>query len=233
MNTYGIKYYFYGNNSIIPFDYHDYLIRFLHIKILGNNKYHDTTSLYSISPLYNSKSLNNGLVFNKGAIWMIKTPSPEIFYEFHNKSIKAIGNELVGGLILKNVELKIEEFNEINEINFGVSKIYLGQNPNTDKRDHITYKHDKELISKYIKRPFNAKIKLLGYNDINDDDYTVEFDYEKELKIKPVKINNSISITTNGHLKITGNSNIIGLFYGLGVGLSTGCGLGYVYDIKK
>lgn len=230
MKIYTIKFYFYGSQEIVSLDYWDYLLNFLHKNILGlNNKYHDSTSLYSTSPLFNSKTVKNGLLFDKGAIWLIRTPSIEVFKDFYLKAKNAIGKELCCGLKLKNVDFSIKEFTNTNQIITGCSPIYLGQNTNSDKPDHITYLHGNDLCSKKMKQTLITKAKLLGYN-LNDD-FNIEFDLNQPIKTKRILISNNSNIATLGKIKITGNSEIIGLCYGLGIGISTGCGLGFVYNL--
>jgi len=231
MKVYTIKFYFYGTDVIVPFNYGSELLSFLHRKILGeNNSYHDSMSLYSISPLFGSKTLKNGLLFKKGAIWLIRTPSIDVFKNFYLKAKNRIGSEFINGFTLKNVEFYITNFEKISELTIGVSPIFLGQNINSNNRDHITYLHGIETTSALMKNTLIGKAKKLGYN-LNENEFNIEFDLTRPIKTKRILIDNVSNIATQGNVKITGNPDIIGLCYGLGIGRSTGCGFGFVYNV--
>lgn len=233
MKIYTIKLYFFGSQQqVVPFNYRDKLLSFLFNDILGqNSKYHDSISLYSTSPLFNSKTVENGLLFDKGAIWLLRTPSIDVFKDFYLKAKNAITKELGYGLVLKTVEYSVKEFKNISELTVGTSPIYLGQNENSKERDHITYKHGNQLCSEHLKRTLITKACLLGYN-LNLKNFNIEFDLTQPIETKPLKIGDNTNIVTQGKVKITGDSNVIGLCYGLGFGISTGCGFGFVFNIK-
>jgi CRISPR-associated endoribonuclease Cas6 len=232
MKIYTIKYYFYGSDQIVPKNYEELLLHFLHPIILGeNNEYHDKTSLYSVSQLYNStKTTNTGFLFNKGAIWKIRTPSLEVFKDFYLKSKNHIGKELGCGLFLKSVDFYKEEIIGLNSITIGTTPIFLGQNENSDKPDHITYKHN-ELSTKKMKSVFMTKSHKLGYY-ISEDDFNIEFDHNSPLRITPIPFKGGLNFSTKGNIVITGSSDVIGLCYGFGIGLCTGSGFGCCFDIK-
>lgn len=232
MKIYTIKYYFYGSRQVVPFDYTNDLLRFLHSDILGtDNKYHDDTSLYSISPLFNSKTTNAGLLFEKGAIWLIRTPDLTVFKDFYLKSKNAINKKLGFGLVLKSVESSINKFENQTELIIGASPIYLGQNKDSETPDHITYKHGKEITTSLLKQTLLTKANKLGFN-LNQDDFNIEFDLNQSIRTKRVLIGTVSNIATQGKVKITGSSDVLGLCYGLGLGVSTGCGFGFIYNIN-
>lgn len=231
MKIYTIKLYFFGSQQVVPFNYWNKLLNFLHKEILGqNNTYHDSTSLYSISPLFNSKTVEGGLLFDRGAVWLLRTPSIDVFKDFYLKSKNAITKELGYGLMLKNVEFSVNEFENETERIFGTSPIYLGQNENSEKRDHITYEHGNEITSTHLKQTLMTKANLLGYN-LNSDKFNIEFDLTKPITTKLRKIGNVSNIATQGKVKVTGDTDVIGLCYGLGFGVSTGCGFGFVFNV--
>lgn len=232
MKIFVIKFYFYGSKKVVPINYNDKLLSFLHTKILGkDNPYHDSISLYSISPLFNSKTTKSGLIFENGAIWNIRTPSIDVFKDIYLKAKNAISEEFGYGLVLKNVEYSVEDIDVNGELVVGCSPVYLGQNKQSDKPDHITYKHGNEMSSAIMKRNFQSKAKSLGY-DINENDFNIEFVDDDTIKTKCITIGTIPNITTSGKIKITGNSDVIGLCYGFGVGISTGCGFGYLYNFN-
>lgn len=235
IKIYSIKLYFYGSDQIVPFDYKEILLSFLHNKILGkDNKYHNDISLYSTSPLFNSKTIpNKGLTFKTGAIWYIRTPDCDIAKDFYIKSKNAANSELGYGLVLKNVEFKVDEFNNETSLNVGVSQIYLGQNPHSTKKDHLISEHENELTSGFMKRTIITKAKKMNII-INENDFNIEFDRTKPLKIKQNIIGKNMVFCTSGNVNITANKpEIIPLCYGLGIGLSTGSGFGFIYNLKK
>lgn len=232
MKVYTIKFYFYGSQQIVPFDYTNDLLKFLHQEILGkDNKYHNNTSLYSVSPLFNSKTTSKGLLFERGAIWLIRTPSLEVFKDFYLKSKNAINKELGYGLVLKTVESLITKFDGETELVTGTSPVYLGQNENSDTPDHITYHHGQSLTTSQLKKTFTTKANMLGYN-INEDDFNIEFDMSQPIKTKRVLVGSVSNIATQGKVRITGDPDVIGLCYGLGLGISTGCGFGFIFNIN-
>lgn len=231
MKIYTIKHYFFGSNQVLPFNYWSMLLKFLHPNILGkDNKYHDDISLYSISPLFNSKTVQDGLLFKHGAIWLIRTPSIEIFKDFYLKAKNSISKELGYGLILKNVEFSIDDMKFNNELIISTSPIFLGQNENTEIRDHITFKHGNLITSSRMKQIIITKASKLGYN-LNEDDFNIEFDLTSPIKTKRILIGNVSNIASQGKIKISGNSDVIALCYSLGIGKSTGCGFGFCFNI--
>ena len=237
MNVYNIKCYFYSSREIVPFTYMDDMMKFLHVDVLGeNNEFHDTISLYSVSPLFGSKKVNNGFIFNKGAIWIIRTPDKNIFKHFYKKLKYAIGNNLKIGLILQSVDFNIDNFvNNKEKIIFKTSPVFLGDNKNKlSKKEHITFKHGIETTTKKIKETFLGKINKLGYN-INEENFNVEFNMNnKNMKTKSISFGNHYNVCTNNpEIIVTGNSDVIGLFYSLGIGKSTGCGFGFCFNIKN
>lgn len=232
MKIHTIKFYFYGSNQVVPFNYRPLLLSFLHREILGNdNTYHDDTSLYSISPLFNSKTVKDGLLFKKGAIWLIRTPSLEVFKDFYLRGKNSIGSELGYSLNLKNISFSVDNFTDLTKLTTGTSPIFLGQNPNTETPDHITYKHDNSLVNDTIKRILFTKAEKMGFS-LNRDDIQFSFNSNHPLKTKSIKLGNAINIATQGKIDITGTPEAIGLCYGLGIGKSTGCGFGFIYNIK-
>lgn len=234
MKIYTIKFYFYGSNQVVPFDYWDNVLSFLHNEILGqNNSYHNSTSLYSISPLFNSKTVKGGLLFNKGAIWLIRTPSKEVLKDFYLKSKNAINKELGWGLTLKEIHYPIvTEFEKKSEIVIGTSPVFLGQNKNSKERDHITYLHGNEITSACMRRTFLTKTNEFGYS-FDENKFNIEFDLSHPITTKRVLIGGASNIATQGKVKITGGSDVIALCYGLGIGRSTGCGFGFIYNYSK
>ena len=239
MKTYTIEFYFYGSKQVVPFDYMDKLLSFLHTEILGkDNKYHNDTSLYSINSLINCNknaiTQENGIIFDKGALWLIRTPSVDIFKDFYLKGKNAETKELGYGLVLKKVEFSVKEFKNETELIIGTSPVYLGQNENSKKRDHLTYLHGEEITTMHLKRTLITKANKFGYH-LNEKDFNIEFVLNNPInpiKTKRVLIDGSSNITTQGKIKITGNSDVICLCYGFGVGLSTGCGFGFLYNIN-
>jgi CRISPR-associated endoribonuclease Cas6 len=228
MKIYTIKYYFYGSDQIVPFDYKNDVLYFLHRKILGNNNYHDILSLYSISPLLNYKTTENGLLFKEGAVWLIRTPSLEIFKDFYLKSKNAINMELGYGLILKSVDCVFENINQESLITI-TSPVYLGQNKDNNERDHVTYLHGSTLTTLLMKKTLITKAKELGY-DLNLDNFNIEFDYDSPIRTKRILIGGVSNIATQGKVKITGGVDVVGLCVSLGIGLSTGCCFGFCYE---
>ena len=73
---------------------------------------------------------------------------------------------------------------------------------------------------------------MLGY-DIGDDDFNIEFDMNQPIKTKRILVGSVSNIATQGKVRITGDSDVIGLCYGLGLGVSTGCGFGFVYNVNR
>jgi len=231
MKVYTIKFYFFGSKEVVPIDYWDKVLSFLHGEILGkNNEYHDSISQYSISPLFNSRTVENGLLFDRGAIWLVRTPSIKVFKDFYLRGKNAITKELGYGLVLKSVDFSVKEFSNITELSVGTSPIYLGQNKNSSNPDHITYKHGNDICSTLLKQTLLTKASMLGY-ELNPDSIDIEFDLALPIKTKMVKISNVANIATQGSVKIVGNSDAIGLCYGLGLGVSTGCGFGFIYNV--
>ena len=237
MKIYTIKFYFRGINSKLPTTYMDNLVSFFHTEILGkNNKYHEKgqPKLYSISEFFGSKrdEKKNVFEFNKGAIWLIRTPSPDVFKDFYLKGKNSISKEFMNGMFLENVEFYTTEFDNISKMSTGSTPIYIGQNKDSKDRDHVTFKHGNDVVSKYLKQTFITKTTALGYN-FSKDDFEIEFDLKKPTKTTPRRFRKGTLITTVGTVNIAGSAEIISLFYGLGIGLSTGCGFGFIFNVKQ
>lgn len=234
MKTFVIKFYFFNSKTqLVPFDYRQMLVSFLHKKILNkNNKYHDDVSLYTISPLFNSETTKEGLLFNEGAIWYIRTPHFEFFKDAFLKGKNALGSELGHGLFLKEINQQMEDFEGVDRLNIGASNIFLGQNPETEKRDHVTFKHDDNLSKSILKRIFLTKAKKINPN-FNENDIEISFDRSKDMKTRAVKFGGGVNIVSDARLNIIGTPEALSIIYGVGVGLSTGIGFGYIYNIRK
>lgn len=235
MKVYTIKYYFKSNRGqLVPINYRSNLTSFLHNKILKNDpEIHNDVSLYSISDLFNStKTVDNKLEFNNGAIWLIRTPSVEVFKTIYLTSKNVISSDFGFGLTLDDVSYSVDDFQDkIYDISLNTSPVFLGNNRDSEVRDHITYKHGIELTSTHLKRILKNKASKLGFN-LNDKDFDLYFDENKNINVKPVKYNNILNFTTKGSLKFRGDGEVLSLIYGLGLGLSTGCGFGFCFNIK-
>jgi len=232
MKIYTTKFYFYGSKQPVPSEI-SHISSFLHNHVLGkDNNYHDAVSLYSVSPLLGGKLTSKSeLSCETGAILLIRTPVIDVFKDFYLKGKNAVTKEFSKGLILKDVEYSIKQFGDIpGTITTGTSPIYLGQNADSLKREHVTYKHGNEMASKYLKRIFLWKTQKLGYN-FSESDFNIEFDLNSPIKERAIPYKGSLNITTSGKIKITGTADVKSLFYGLGVGKSTGCGFGFIFNL--
>lgn len=240
MKIYTINYFFRNQeDKIIPFSYRNDLKYFFHKKIMnGSDKYHnDTPSLYSFSGLFNKKInvTKEGIDYGDYAIWKLRTPSKEIFREIYKNSQKCIGLELGYGYKLENINFKRENVTGVRDIEHTSSIIYLGQNPDSDEPDHILLpSHGEDVFVSHIKRIFLTKTKLLGY-DFKEDDFELSVVNKNNSKTKAMLINGSHSICShNVKFRIKSeNTDIFPLFYSLGIGKSTGCGLGFMYDLNN
>jgi CRISPR-associated endoribonuclease Cas6 len=229
MLCYNLKVFFGKNgNDPIPFDYHDVLRSFFYDNIVKDLKVHDQTSLFSISPLLNESSSNNGcLRFDRGAIFYVSTPSRELFDHFSSNAKGLFKVELGWGLYVKNIEKFVLNYSGVREMRVNTSPIYLG--PDKEGK-HITFENP-ELAHEVMKRVFISKAKEFGV-EVDSGDIDIRFVPDEMSKTKRSLINGHSNITSKCKLRIKGEPYALALLKGFGVGLSTGCTFGFV-NIEK
>jgi CRISPR-associated endoribonuclease Cas6 len=228
MKIYEFKSYFYAERKeIVPFNHSQILLSFFHNKVLGkNNTFHDDISLYSFSPLLTNKKqkTKEGNIYYNGAVWLIRTISPELCTHILKQYPNLIDQELGHGLVLKNIELKTISSKNLNKLNNSVSPVFLLK----DKKD-IIFSDDKSVVSELLKSTLLTKAKKNNI-DLNPNSFTINFDYDNKLTNKRIRIGEKINNCSVGKINIEGNTDAIGLALGCGVGVSSGCGFGFVYN---
>ena len=232
-----IKIEFTPNTIPVPFNYITNINGYLHKVIGNNNKYHDSLSLYSTSFLhggvYNKKE--NNLNFPNGAIWYVSSPDKEFITSFIYNIYNNI--DFIYGMKLNKVGVVKRD---IKPINNGITKdlyVFPTKSPillkrkdyTTNKNIYYTFEDDNVITNEIMKNLIIKKANTFGLT-INENDFEIGFDttYNKK-KIKWVDIKSVKNKACVCPIKIkTNNKKIVEFIYDIGVGHSTGSGLGFL-----
>jgi len=223
------------NDTLIPYNYNDMIINYIHAVIGKDNSFHDKKSLYSISDLYHpydSKGTPKGIDFKSGAYLFVSSADNE----FTTKFLSNVYDHpvLFNGMKIELIELVQMYPQKIADNTYK----YVVQSPvllqNKIKKDDgksftnfYTYDDDDHPI--YMKRILLSKLDELNI-EYDPNDIEIYFDSScrnKHIKwIKVHGINNKCS-SCPVILKTT-NSQIPQILFDIGVGHSTGCCFGFV-----
>lgn len=216
----------------------DIVKSFIQNKVLGeNNSYHgEVASPYSLSKLLSSKVIMNSdrtvISYVTGCVLKLRTPSLDVFIDFLPKSHDAIGQYIQGSLVLDDVTKNTLDINTDNAI-VSSNPIFLGDSSKKGEvPDHFTYKkHGLKTTSDIMKRILRSKAKRIGI-DLDINSYNIEFILDDKSNTKPITFKGKKKICNIADIKITGGSDIVAMCYGFGLGLSSSCGFGFVFDKK-
>ncbi len=213
------------NTQLIPTNYHSKLVGVLHKWLGKDNDDHGKISLYSFSSLHNAKFENGKITCQHGAKFFIS------FYDANKakKVVKSIleSPEMFAGMIVN--DLTIEEDKDLSN-----REVFLFASPIFVKRTCIGEKNGKEFTfndsesSTVMTDTLKAKMQEAGLEP--DDDLEVKFDKSYQQKKSTIFWYRDISMRVNKCPVIIKGSPESKLFaWNVGIGNSTGIGLGAIY----
>ncbi|MEM8909907.1 MAG: CRISPR-associated endoribonuclease Cas6, partial [Bacteroidota bacterium] len=156
-------------DQLLPWHYQQNLVGVFH-RWLGENIYHDTLSLYSLSWLSGAKGTAKGLAVENEALWFIGSPDSDLI----KKVVQGIQENARVAFGMKVKEIIIKETPQFpNEIKFNLASPVLVKRKVGDEIVHYSFKDPtaNELITATLK----AKLKKAG---LVDESITVAFDHE-------------------------------------------------------
>jgi len=211
------------SDGIVDYNYYTKLVGVLH-KWLGNNELHGKLSLYSFSWLKGGISEGNGLIFPQGASMFFS------FYDEHylKQILKAILHDpkIFYGMQVTDVEIQeTPDFSNKTLFLCG-SPIFIHRQDENKKYIHYTY--ESALVGDLLKETLLYKMKMAGLPP--DETLQVRFDttYPKK-KIKLIDyrgVKNRVNLCP---VIIQGKPETKAFAWNVGLGNSTGIGLGSIY----
>lgn len=210
------------NKETLPFSYQHAITKRLH-QWLGDNEYHDLTSMYSFSWLRGkAKSLGKGLEFTEGARWFVNFWDEAPISQLKNQIIDD-ANFINGMEVLHIKEQATPKFKKKYRFK-AASPILLRQRRDDGTRQHLRVADEesdmlltKRLRSKMIKAGISA----------SDRDVEVEFDKTyKNPKTKLIDIKGVKLVANLCPVIITGSPTALAFAWNVGVGELTGSGFG-------
>jgi CRISPR-associated endoribonuclease Cas6 len=205
------------NTEVIPYDYQYKLLGKFH-KWLGNNKLHDSISLYSFGWLSGQTINKKGLFFPDGANWFISFWDNSIGKTIIDSIMK--GSEFIYGM--KVLDIVIQETPE-----FGTKKYFQVSSPvlirdYDNGKAKFRFHHDKEADN-LLTQTLKSKLKIADLSE----EVSVKFDRDYyNPKTKLININGIDNRATLCPVVVEGNPEAIQFAWNVGIGHSTGSGFG-------
>lgn len=217
--------------GIIPLSYHDNVRGFFYKHLSGyNTKMHDGVSLFSLSGLMGWKfSEKPGILFVNDHIKLYVSVYKDDDYRFFLYNSRSnIGTHMAWDLFLDDV-IEIEhDFCNVHETSFKCSPILLGLHRD---KTYITYKDNPPLTSAVMKRIIKRKASQCSVS--LSQDFELKFDYDHGYKLSNIDIKGTHNIASKCNITVKGTPEDIAFVHSVGVGLSTGCGFGFLYNKKE
>jgi len=207
------------NTEVVKFDYQTKLVGTLH-KWLGENKYHDGLSLYSLSWLNGESSrLKTGFNFKSGAEFFISSPDEN----FIKKIAQGVLDDpkVCFGMKVNAIEIK-ETPSFGSEVRFNVSSpVFIKRKIESRQKFYFFNEIESdELLTESMK----TKMSKFG---LESDGLKISFDRDYlNPKIKASTYNNVKNKGSVCPIIIEGTPEQIGFAWNVGVGNSTGIGFG-------
>jgi len=205
-------------SAIIPFNYQPLLTGAIH-KWLGENEWHDATSLYSFSWLNGGRKLGQNLVFENDASFELSAYNADFIKEI----IKGIQSDpvLKFGLTVTDVTIRETPTFASKEI-MHVSSPVLVKRKVEDKEVHYTY--DNSECTYFLTETLKTKLRKAS---LPDTDISVGFlNNYPDAKTKLIYYNNIGNKVNICPVVIEGTPEQIAFAWNVGVGNSTGIGFG-------
>jgi CRISPR-associated endoribonuclease Cas6 len=208
------------NTQSVPYNCHSKLVGTFHKWLGAANKEHDEISLYSFSGLKGGKGDSNGLNFRNGADWFIGAHDLDFLKRLAKGILKM--PDVAYGMQVKELEIvDYPEFEHMAYFHQG-SPIFIKRTLDDGSQKHYTYlDHESDSL---LTETLQNKLKIAG---LSPDGVKVQFD--KTFPKANTTILNYRGINNRTSLCpviITGSQEQIGFAWDVGVGNSTGIGLG-------
>lgn len=207
-----------SEKKFVPFNYQPALTGAIH-KWVGENDWHDATSLYTFSWLQGGRKVGKGLVFEQEANLEISAYNPD----FIKSLIKGIQSNpsLNFGLTVTAITIRETPIFSNKEM-FHVSSPVLVKRTVGDKDVHYTF--DDDVCSLLLTETLKKKLRIAG---LQDEQVKVNFqsDYPGA-KTKLIYYNNIGNRVSICPVIVEGLSEQIAFAWNVGIGNSTGIGFG-------
>lgn len=221
------------NTEAMPNKTQSILNSYFH-KCLGeNNKYHDAKSDYCLSNLIGGKKIGDTrtLNFEKGGFFFVTSLNAEFIGTFLNGI--QMNNDFGYGMKIDGFKFIAEEHTDFkNGFNIfrTLTPILLKEYVKKDEYKYITINDDNyvEKLNQYLKNKLSKidpSLDLSGFNVIIKS--------RKHNIMKKVYVKNVKNEATQCDLIIYANKKVTETIYNYGVGQSTGCGFGTIYNVKN
>lgn len=217
-----------GTKESLPINNQHLVNSFIH-KILGNNnKFHDSSSNYSVSQLCGGKMNDDKqtLSFINSAFIIVSSQN----MEFINKIIVGLLNnkDFGYGIEFKNISFIEEKFYDGWNHFFTLSPILIKERIDENKYKFVTV-NDVDYSEK-LKQHILRKLKAIDSTLILDD---FELLLGDKYKVKKILVKNVINHASVVKLSIKTNKKVAEILYNNGIGQSTGSGFGTIYKTEN
>jgi CRISPR-associated endoribonuclease Cas6 len=209
-----------SNNQLVPFNYQQFITGAIH-KWLGENIWHNHTSLYSFSLLIGGQKKGNKLLFPHSTGFF--------FSAYDCKMIKALIKGIQADPHI-NFGLSVNEIQIRETPIFGNKHEFLVQSPVLVKRKidnrEIHYTYDQPETDILLTETLATKLENAGLSKVG---INVRFDKEYTgAKTKVIYYNNIGNKANICPVIIEGSKEQIEFAWNVGVGNSTGIGFGFL-----
>jgi CRISPR-associated endoribonuclease Cas6 len=209
------------NTETVPFSYQHFLTGVFH-KWLGNNKIHDSISLYSLSWLHGGKKAENGLMFPNGSTWSISAYDHELLHKICRNAVQDIdvccGMQVKGIKILPPPRVQATHY-------FKVSSPVLARGKEIDGKVRH-YIHSDIEADAVLTQTLRHKLDQAGLEELSANTQ-VRFDrsYQKA-HTKLVTINGIANRGSICPVIVEGSPEAVEFAWNVGIGHLTGNGFG-------
>lgn len=206
--------------KVIPFDHQNLLAGTVY-KWLGHNGDHGKVSLYSFSRLQGGRDTEKNLRFENGASFFFSAHEPDVV----KRLISGVRTDksLFYGLEVTEIQLINDPDLTQQDLYYPCSPILIKRR-NGERVNHILY--DNPMAGEYLKETLNTKMKEAG---LEDDTLEVSFEtsYQRAGR-KMVNYNGTMNRCSWCPVKIKGQPETKLFAWNVGLGNSTGIGLGAI-----
>lgn len=213
------------NTEPIPVDYMPKMVGVLHKWLGKNNEEHGKISLYSFSALHGAKMTEHEVNCPNGAKFFISLYDTDLA----KKIVKSVldSPEMFAGLIV--TDLTIEEDKDLSDrdVFYFASPILVKSSSDkyTEKRE---YTFEDSKASEIMTETLKTKMRMAGLPI--DDDLEIKFDTSYANKKHTIFWYKGISMRVNKcPVIIKGSAQTKSFAWNVGIGNSTGIGLGAIY----
>ena len=208
----------------IPFNYQHKLTGAFH-RILGLNKIHDETSLYSLGWLSRGKVVaSKGFSYEQGATWTVNFHDDTLAFDFLEK-VHADSEIICGMRAYKFESMPTPRFSGVYRF-LVQSPVFVRDKKENGPPDHVIFSDQR--ADALLTQTFRNKMKLAGLS-LEDQASWMGFDrsYTKG-KVKLVSIKESQIKASECPILVSGTPNAVRFAWNVGAGLLTGSCFGHL-----